>query len=298
MSDLHPLILQVRSYLEAANAGASVMAPEVLDEAAAAFRSALDRQFNRPETDKGFRLRMSNIGSPFCRLWHEKNGTPGESREYNHPFKMVFGDAIEAAAIAVMRSAGVPIEATSQRSSVRIDVSDHDAVVVHGTDDLEIYGGIMDLKSASAYAFKEKFSGPYAWPNLVEHDDFGYLAQGAAYSKGRNKPFLGWVAISKETGEWSVLEIPKVERKTVLNGAYERAVETVRKLDTDAPFARDFEDEPEKFRGKPTGNRVLGTTCRYCPFKWECWPGLKYERQQASQAASPPFVYYTYLQDA
>lgn len=296
MSEAHPLLLSVQGYLERANAGASSMSAEVLDEAAAAFRAGLDRQFNRPESDRSWRLRMSNLGSPFCRLWHEKNGTPREPNPYNHPFKMVLGDAVEAAAVAVMRAAGVPIEATGQRATISVELSEDESLMIHGTDDMEAYGGIWDIKSASAYAFSEKFSPGRGWENLKHQDDFGYITQGAGYSKGRKKPFRGWVAINKESGEWSVLDIPPADRKPVLSGALEAASETVRKLESGAPFERCYDDVPEKFRGKETGNRILGPVCKWCPFKWSCWPSLTYERQKASQAFSPPFQYYTHVE--
>lgn len=292
--DQHPLLVSVKGYLESVVAGTATMSPEVMDRAAAAFRHSLERQFN-PRKDRAWRLRMSNIGMPFCRLWHEKNGTKGEPEAYNFPLKMAFGDAVEALAFAVMASAGVPIDSTGTHTTLRFPISDDESVVINGTADLLAYGGVWDVKSASNYAFSEKFSPPYGWSNLKENDAFGYLSQGFGYAEGLRKPFRGWVAVSKETGEFSVLEVPQADRKEARAGALARAQETIRLLETDAPFRKCFEDEPEKFRGKETGNRVLCTNCRFCPFKEACWPTLQYERSTHSKAANPPFVYYTHI---
>jgi hypothetical protein len=290
----HPLLLRVKGYLESVVAGTATMTPEVMDEAAAAFRASLERQFN-PKKDRAWRIRMSNIGMPFCRLWHEKNGTKAEPESYNFPMKMAFGDAVEALTFAVLKEAGVPVEATGVHTSMRVDTSDDETVVVNGTADLLAYGGVWDVKSASAYAFQEKFSPPFGWSNLKDNDAFGYLAQGFGYAEGLRKPFRGWVAVSKETGEFSVLEVPQADRKEARAAALDKATETIRDLESGAPFRRCFEDEPEKFKGRETGNRVLGMSCKYCPFKWSCWETLEYERQTASKAASPPFMYYTYI---
>lgn len=296
-ADMHPIMAAVRGYLDRINAGdedAPAMSEEVLDAAAAAFRAALDRQFNSRRGKGGFRYRLSNIGHPFCKLWHEKAGTPGEPRPYNHPIKMMVGDAIEAIAVAVMKTAGVPIEAEGERASLRLDVGPDEAVVVHGTTDVEIAGKVWDIKSASSWAFREKFTPPHGWDKLRREDDFGYLAQLFGYARGRCKAPGGWIAVNRETGEFSVLEAPKGEAlREARAEALGKARETLRKLEAGAEFERCFEDVPEKFRGRTTGDRVLGTACRWCEFKWTCWPGLSHERSRASLSWSAPFVHYT-----
>ena len=50
----------------------------------------------------------------------------------------------------------------------------------------------------------------------------------------------------------------------------------------------------ETFRSKPTGNRVLGFVCSYCPYKLPCWgSGLKLLPQQQSKGKNPKWVWYT-----
>ena len=62
-------------------------------------------------------------------------------------------------------------------------------------------------------------------------------------------------------------------------------------------FERCFEAVPETFRGKPTGNTILGTECGFCRYKFSCWPGLQERPAVASQAKQPKTVAYVSLAD-
>jgi hypothetical protein len=60
------------------------------------------------------------------------------------------------------------------------------------------------------------------------------------------------------------------------------------------PFQRQYEEIEEKFNGKPTGNKVLGTECGFCPYKKACWgEDIQYLPQQQSKAMSPKHFWYT-----
>ena len=55
-----------------------------------------------------------------------------------------------------------------------------------------------------------------------------------------------------------------------------------------------FDDVAETFRGKPTGNRTLGTVCSFCAYKVPCWgDGLQHLPQQQSKGKNPKWVWYT-----
>ena len=71
----------------------------------------------------------------------------------------------------------------------------------------------------------------------------------------------------------------------------------VKALEDNKPFERCFEDEPETFRKKETGNRVLGEVCSWCDFKFSCWEGLEYKPQPVSSAREPRWLYYTHTED-
>ena len=58
---------------------------------------------------------------------------------------------------------------------------------------------------------------------------------------------------------------------------------------------RKFTDAIEEtFRGKPTGNKVLGFACSFCPYKLPCWGSkLQLLPQQQSKGKNPKWVWYT-----
>ena len=53
---------------------------------------------------------MSTIGRPLCQLQMEKNGAEAETPPYNSKMRFIFGDLIEALAVAILKSSGVKID--------------------------------------------------------------------------------------------------------------------------------------------------------------------------------------------
>jgi hypothetical protein len=109
-------------------------------------------------------------------------------------------------------------------------------------------------------------------------------------------PFKGWLVISKETGEIAVLEIPE-DQSDAAKITLANLEKTIEALKSPVFPGRCFEDQPETYKKKPTGNRVLGKTCEYCAFKRTCWPELQYLPAQASTAANPTYRYYTHVEN-
>ena len=66
-------------------------------------------------------------------------------------------------------------------------------------------------------------------------------------------------------------------------------------LKENKPFSKCYDDVAETFRSKPTGNRVLGFVCSYCPYKLPCWGKDKLQLlpQQQSKGKNPKWVWYT-----
>lgn len=265
------------------------MPPHLLDEAARQFRKSLDRQFNaRPKKD--FTLRLSNIGKPVCQLWFEKNGYEAEPKDYSFSLKMAFGDATEIILMAVMQAAQVDITGINEQGSIEVS-----GKTIYGTSDVTISDQVWDIKSASAYSFKEKFDSPYGYSNLSKKDDFGYIAQGHGYEMAIGKPFKGWLAVSKETGEVAALEVPE-EFKDSAPDTVKMLERKITLLDSPEFPGREFEDVPEMFKRKVTGNRHLCSTCGYCPWKNHCWPNLQHKPIQSSTASDPAWRYYTHIE--
>ena len=169
---------------------------------------------------------------------------------------------------------------------------------IDGTYDIEIGNNIYDIKSASPYAFEHKFGDEGGFNSIVEDDSFGYLSQGYLYSESENKKFGGWIVINKSTGEWLVTETPKDDEE-YKNKSLNTAKENFNALEEDKPFRRCYSDVAETFRKNPTGNRILGVTCSFCPYKFPCWGSnkLQYLPQQKSKVKSPRWSYYTELKN-
>ena len=74
------------------------------------------------------------------------------------------------------------------------------------------------------------------------------------------KPFGGWIAINKSTGEWTVCEAPEFQDDH-RDKFIKVASDNYSALKNKTEFKKCFDDVEETFRGKPTGNRTLGTVC-------------------------------------
>ena len=219
----------------------------------------------------------------------EKSNAKPEGQPYNGKMRNAFGDLIEALAVTIIKASGIKVDSTQKSVSYNMDKSKID-----GTYDIEIGNNIYDIKSASPYAFEHKFGDEGGFNSIVEDDSFGYLSQGYLYSESESKKFGGWIVINKSTGEWLVTETPTEDEK-YKNIAINLAKENLNALDEGKPFRRCFSDIEETFRKIPTGNKVLGIVCSFCPYKFPCWgkDKLQYLPQQQSKGKSPKWVYYT-----
>ena len=63
-------------------------------------------------------------------------------------------------------------------------------------------------------------------------------------------------------------------------------------------FERCFDAVPEKFRGKETGNKIIGTECGFCRYRFACWPTLQERPSVVSKAKEPKMVGYVELNNA
>jgi hypothetical protein len=261
---------------------------KLIDEFGEMCKDAFRKQFT-DKRDKTFKARMSNIGKPLCQLQMEKSNAKPEGQPYNNKMRNTFGDLIEALAVTIIKASGIKVDSTQKSVSYNMDKSKID-----GTYDIEIGNSIYDIKSASPYAFEHKFGDEGGFNSIVEDDSFGYLSQGYLYSESENKRFGGWIVINKSTGEWLVTETPTEDEK-YKNIAINLSKENLHALDEGKPFRRCFSDIEETFRKIPTGNRVLGIVCSFCPYKFPCWgkDKLQYLPQQQSKGKSPKWVYYT-----
>ena len=285
---MNNILLKVQKYLDTVSKSPVKLDNKLVEEFGEACKSALLKQFEEKRKDK-FEPRMSNIGRPLCQLQMESKGIKGEGQPYNVKMRNTFGDMIEALAILIMKSAGVNITNEQKKLKYKFDGDE-----IEGRQDVEIDKKIWDIKSASPYSFEKKFGEAGGFNEVVREDSFGYASQGFLYGESQSKEFGGWIAINKSTGEWTVCETPaSVEEHK--KAALTSAKKNYKALKEGKPFKRCYDDVAETFRSKPTGNRVLGFVCSYCPYKLPCWGRDKLQLlpQQQSKGKNPKWVWYT-----
>ena len=284
---MNDILIKVQKYLDNVSKGPTQVDKKLVEEFGEACKNALLKQFTEDRRSK-FEVRMSNVGRPLCQLQMEAKGIKGEGQPYNVKMRNTFGDLIEALALFVMKSAGVNVENEQKKVVYKFGENK-----IEGRQDVEINKKIWDIKSASPYSFEKKFGEEGGFNEVVKDDTFGYASQGFLYSEGQGKDFGGWIAINKSTGEWTVCETPALhdEYKKV---ALDKAKENFKALQDGVPFKRNYDSIEETFRGKPTGNKVLGFACSFCPYKLPCWGSkLQLLPQQQSKGKNPKWVWYT-----
>ena len=272
------------SYLVNVLDGKAEMPSYLFDEFADLSRKALEKHFTRKKED--FRLRMSNVGKPLCQLQMHAKGVEPEKPSHDFIVRMIIGDMLEALVIVLLKAA--KIEVKSQHQKVSLGVGDRQ---IEGEYDIELDDGIYDIKSVSPFSFTTKFNADNGYDKIKQSDSFGYISQGHGYGMAANKPFKGWIAINKTTGEIVFTDSKHTdeEKKEVYSKIYNTSVALL----DEKPFERCFTDVEEVYYSKPTGNRTLGIECSYCPYKHDCWDNLEFRRQLPSKGKNPKWTWYT-----
>ena len=285
---MNTILLKVQQYLDNVSENPVTLDKQLVQEFGEACKNALLKQFQDVRRDK-FEPRMSNIGRPLCQLQMESKGIKGEGQPYSNKMRNTFGDLIEALSIFVMKSADIKLKNEQKKVKYKFDGGE-----IEGRQDVEIDGKIWDIKSASPYSFDKKFGEAGGFSEVARDDSFGYVSQGFLYSESQKKNFGGWIVVNKSTGEWAVCETPasvEEHKEKALN----TAKDNYKAIKEGKPFKRCYTDVAETFRTKPTGNRVLGFVCSYCPYKLPCWGRDKLQLlpQQQSKGKNPKWVWYT-----
>jgi hypothetical protein len=196
-------------------------------------------------------LRMSNLGKPDRQLWYELHLEEGKETLQPHTkLKFLIGDIYESVLLFLAKCAGH--EVTDEQAEVSVD-----GIVGH--IDARIDGTVVDVKSASTYAFKKFKDG-----TLAEDDPFGYIEQISGYATAYDTDGA-FLAGDKQNGHLALLKVPKEDVQALdIQGRIAHIKEVVAHTD---PPERCYEPEPYG----QSGNQVLGVSCSYCPFKQHCW---------------------------
>ena len=143
---------------------------------------------------------------------------------------------------------------------------------------------VDDIKSASDWSYRNKFE---SFDTLANGDAFGYVGQLAGYAQALNKKAGGWWVINKSNGSFKYVPATGLD----LTKEVDKLSDNVSVVQSNK-FKRCFDAVEETFRGKPTGNKILGTTCSFCRFKHSCWTNLQELPSLVSQAKEPKIVSY------
>ena len=202
------------------------------------------------ERNSEFSLRMSNIGRPARQLWYEQNlpsqtSVPSPSLQ----IKFLYGHLLEEILLMLVRASGHDVTDEQKEVSVK---------GVKGHIDCKIDGEVVDIKTASKFAFNKFREG-----RLREDDPFGYMSQLAGYEAAENSSEGGFLVINKESGELCLYRPEELDKPSI--NAQIQGVKKALKLTTPPP--RCYESVPE---GKK-GNMKLHRNCTYCSFKFECY---------------------------
>ena len=194
-------------------------------------------------------LRMSNIGRPLRRLWYDLN-TEQEKEQIDAPtfIKFLYGHLLEVLLLFFVRLAGHVVE--SEQKEVTVSG-------IKGHMDSVIDGEVIDVKTASGYAFKKFKEG-----TLAQNDSFGYLSQLAGYEKAEKTNNGGFLVMNKETGELTVFIPDDLEKPNITH----RIKEVKQAVKRKTPPNYCYPPIPDGV----SGNMKLPRDCTWCPHKFEC----------------------------
>ena len=281
--------------MQKATRGEVTISPSAIMDFANECRDAIDKQIN---SRREFRIRMSGLGRPICQqiLEREKHV---EDMDYNAFFRFLFGDIVESVLVLIMEQADVEI--VEKQKAVSLDIAGQKIL---GTLDLILkdemgVDKVWDVKSASEWAFKFKYTGYGGYEKIKEDDPFGYIMQGHLYGEATGLPFGGWIVVNKSSGQVAIVEAPDwqdEDRKLYMADAEKRVK---RLLDPDPKFVKPFKSEFETYKVKGeeirTGNKVLPKICGMCGHRSHCWSKSQLHDKVTSKAKSPPKVWYDVL---
>ena len=219
-----------------------------LDTFADDMKEAL-RSWAFPEEKSSNKLRMSNIGKPERQLWFDIRSE--KNQDINNPslfIKFLYGHLLESVLIFLVKLSGHKV--TDQQKQVSVKG-------VKGHMDCKIDGEVIDIKTASSYAFKKFSEG-----TLAQEDSFGYITQLTGYEVCEKTSSGGFLAVNKETGELALFRPDEFDKPNI-----PKRIDNLKKAIK--------KSTPPDFCYKPipdgvSGNMKLPRLCLYCRHKFKC----------------------------
>ena len=245
---LNTLVEDIYTKIETLSKGEDIqISAELVDEFGESMKDALLHWATPRTQSKG--LRMSNIGKPPRQLWYDmKSGNSSNTVDAPTQIKFLYGHLLEELLLFFVRLSGHSV-ADEQKEVVVNGIKGH--------MDCKIDGEVVDIKTASGFAFKKFSQG-----TLGEQDDFGYLSQLAGYEEAEGTDAGGFLVINKESGELCFYQPDDMDKPDIKTRIKE--IKSSIKLAT--PPEKCYTPLPEGAKG----NEKLPRPCTYCPHKFEC----------------------------
>lgn len=213
------------------------------------------------------KLWFSDLGEKCNRKLYYKWNPPTslvETIKGHTYFKFLYGNIIEEQLLLLAREAGHLVE----REQERVEYKHTNDWVLSGRIDAVIDGVLVDVKSTSSFGYAK-----YASEGVTEaNDSFGYRAQLSGYAQfitDIQQPNPSFVFVDKQNGHIAVVPIDPIPKADIVKDI--ERVGVITELGSSTLATRGYSPKPD---GK-SGNMKLGTECSYCPYKRDCWPGLK-----------------------
>jgi hypothetical protein len=250
MKGLDTVVPDIYEHLQSLSDGDALpLTEEDIDLTVEGIRKALVGWAMPEKRNRDFTVRMSNIGKPARQLWFEKNDE-NLSRSIDGPtqIKFLYGHLLEEIVLMLVRMSGHTV--TDEQKEVDVDG-------ILGHMDCKINGEVVDVKTASRFAFKKFSEG-----RLPQDDPFGYLGQISGYEAAEGTSNGGFLVMNKESGELCMYQ-PRQEDKVDIPNKISSLIPAL-SLDTAPELCYDTIPDGKK------GNMKLPKGCAWCKYKYEC----------------------------
>ena len=210
-----------------------------------AIKNAFEPYENKKE------LRMSSIGRCERAQWYSIKGYVPEEIEGSVYLTFLQGHVLEAMLVALIKLSGHTVEDQQKK---------HTVSGINGSQDCTIDGELVDIKTASAWSWDNKFT-EYG----IKDDSFGYIKQLSGYGKPDGREHGYFLALNKNK---STLKLCKQQLEQDIDTYI---VDLKDKMDSDTLPMRLA--NATKF-SKAEGKEKLCMTCAFCGFKEDCYGSL------------------------
>ena len=249
MKSLNNLIEDIYKNIQPICDGESLdLSEEQIDKFGEDMKNVLRNWSSPTVRDCRFTLRMSNVGKPLRQLWYDNKSEMDSSVTPITMIKFLYGHILEEVVLMLARLSGH--EVSDEQKEVTVND-------VKGHMDCKIDGEVVDVKTASSFAFKK-----FKYGTLPDDDPFGYISQLSGYEQSEGTTGGGFLVINKETGELTFYapdEFDKIDTG--------KRIKTIRKaFKSKTPPDKCYPEIPEGTKG----NMKIHRGCSYCPHKFVC----------------------------